>query len=97
MRKLRLAIMGQNKKNLDDLKHMDGSIGVKLVEKLYLYTGSEFVHTSDLESLNSLILKYCNKTYVYRLLLHIYCYSCITFSNSFSVGWGCSSGAVLQR
>ena len=26
---------------------------------------SEFVHTSDIESLNSLILKYCNKTYVY--------------------------------
>ena len=29
---------------------------------------SEFVHTSDLESLNSLLLKYCNKTYVYSWL-----------------------------
>ena len=29
----------------------------------------EFVHTSDLESLNLLILKYSSKTYVYRLTL----------------------------
>merc|ERR1719186_946722 len=28
----------------------------------------EFIHTSNLESLNSLILKYCNKTYVYSWL-----------------------------
>ena len=27
----------------------------------------EFVHTSDLESFNSLVLKYCSKTHSYRL------------------------------
>lgn len=51
MNKLRLAVMGNNGKNLDDLAQMD-----------------EFVHTSDLESLNSLLLKYANKTYVYSWL-----------------------------
>ena len=27
---------------------------------------SEYVHTSDIESLNALVLKYSSKTYVYR-------------------------------
>ena len=65
MKKLREAVMCKNGKNLDDLKFMDGKIRLC---KMFLYFNFfiEFVHTSDLESLNSLILKYCPKTHVYR-------------------------------
>ena len=59
MNKLRSAIMGTNGKNLDDLNQMDG----KIVSCFTILTriSLEFVHTSDLESVNSLILKYCSK------------------------------------
>ena len=30
----------------------------------------EFVHTSDIESLNSLVLKYCSKKDSYRYIMH---------------------------
>ena len=66
MKKLRLAILGKNGKNLDDLSHMDGKCCNKLKVLLTLLGYSEFVHTSDLESLSSLVLKYSSKTYVYR-------------------------------
>ena len=51
--------MGTNGKNLDDLNQMDG----KIVSCFTILTriSLEFVHTSDLESVNSLILKYSSK------------------------------------
>ena len=66
MEKLRQAVMGQNGRNLDDLDHMDGMQGFILVQTFYLLKCAEFVHTSDLESVNSLILKYTSKRYSYR-------------------------------
>ena len=94
MNKLRLAVMGNNGKNLDDLPQMDG----KIWQTNDLNTNqtktfrSEFVHTSDLESLNSLLLKYANKTYVYRFRNYDF-FTIVTVV--FLVGLGCWSGAVL--
>ena len=68
MKKLRLAVLGAKGKNLDDLKQMDGKEFLGLVNSLYLLFFVEFVHTSDIESLNSLILKYCSKKDSYRLV-----------------------------
>ena len=68
MKKLRLAVLGAKGKNLDDLKQMDGKEFLGLVNSLYFLFFVEFVHTSDIESLNSLILKYCSKKDSYRLV-----------------------------
>ena len=67
LEKLRQAVMGQNGRNLDDLEQMDGIIyGLPLVHNFKVKKILEFVHTSDLESVNSLILKYTSKRYSYR-------------------------------
>ena len=63
MKKLRQAVLGKNGRNLDDLSHMDGNI--ERNGALIILTPTwclEFVHTSDIESLNSLILKYSSKS-----------------------------------
>ena len=64
-KKLLEALMGKDGKNLDQLHRMDGECFISVVISKYFYP-LEFVHTSDIESLNSLLLKYCKKRYVYR-------------------------------
>ena len=66
MKKLRSAVMGGNGKNLDNLKQMDGDIIIISKCMSYNFIFPEFVHTSDLESFNSLILKYCSKKDSYK-------------------------------
>ena len=68
MQKLTSAIMGTNGKNLDDLSHMDGKWWVEQFFKHFVSIILEFVHTSDLENVNSLILKYCPKKISYGWL-----------------------------
>ena len=63
LEKLREAVVGKNGRNLDDLPHMDGGYNCFRTSTIFLI--SEFVHTSDLESVNSLILKYSSKSQAY--------------------------------
>ena len=70
MEKLRNAICGKGGKNLDDLEHMTGKYQIILDTNTFnqnddfyhnvSHSISEFCHTGDIESLNSLQLKYAN-------------------------------------
>ena len=66
MAKLRNAICGKNNQNLDDLPHMTGKCVRIIIYCSHFLLSSEFQQTGDVESLNSLQLKYANKTYSYR-------------------------------
>ena len=64
MQKLRSSILGKRGKNLDDVEQMTGQFsGENCFDGLH---SPDFCHTGYIESLNSLLLKYANKTYFYR-------------------------------
>ena len=66
MNKLKEAIMGKDGKNLDDLPHMDGKKILMEANKLLFTSFLEFIHTSEVESLNALLLEYLSKKQAYR-------------------------------
>ena len=66
MQKLRSSILGKKGENLDDLEQMTGEFLNRTKCFLLLFILSDFCHTGDIESLNSLLLKYANKTFFYR-------------------------------
>lgn len=55
------SILGARGNNLDDLEHMDGNFWKEGVNVCLQSVILEFQHTGDLESLNSLLLKYSSK------------------------------------
>ena len=66
MQKLRTSICGKKGNNLDDLVHMTSKLFEDILGFYFIFNVLEFCHTGHLESLNSLLLKYANKTYFYR-------------------------------
>ena len=70
LEKTRCAVCGLNNQNLADLEHMDGKSLINFVV-FYDQILLEYIHTSDIEGLNSLVLKYSSKTHVYRYLVYV--------------------------
>ena len=58
--------MGEDGRNLDDLDKMTGHKHKLYLCQNYDYLYAEGLTTSSVENLNNLVLKYANKTHVYR-------------------------------